>query len=49
MDHFRLGEVLVLPATEVVGCKYVSSLQHIRTPLTLVLQGTDIPDVDEVV
>ena len=48
MSHFRSGEILVLCATEVVGmvCTFHSCIQR---PHHILFQGTDIPDVDDVV
>ena len=48
MERFRSGKILVLCATEVVGmvCIFRSNT---RQRHWMLLQGTDIPDVDDVV
>ena len=48
MERFRSGEVLVLCATEVVGMVR-TFFSHIPRPNHILSQGTDIPDVDDVV
>lgn len=48
MERFRSGEVLVLCATEVVGM--VRTLHSsAKWTFLMLLQGTDIPDVDDVI
>jgi len=48
MERFRSGGVLVLCATEVVGMVCIFYCD-VRCPFHTQLQGTDIPDVDDVV